>query len=697
MGITEEKHKGFSIFFGEHPCKTSFFKHNSLIQNQIQKNLTHIEFKKTRIIKYFNKTLSLFPNYSMKRKLFSNKINTMTRDLNKLINQLKQDNELLEITIPVSSELEICEIADRFVKNKGPALLFTNNGTQFPVLINLFASDKRVETILNGKSPDNIRKELEDFIKTMFKSNKSIQGKLHILKQLIKASKWMPGKHRGKAPCQEVVHLQPDLSIFPILKSWPYDGGKFITLPIVHTIDLESKARNIGMYRMQIFDHASTGMHWHLHKDGASHYSKYKKANKRMPVTVTLGGDPIYTYVASAPLPPNIDEYILAGFLRNKKVKLKKCITNELEVPADSDIVIEGYVDTNEPLVKEGPFGDHTGFYSLEDFYPKFHVTCITHKKEAIFPATIVGVPPMEDAWLGKITERIFLTPIKLFISEEIEDLYMPAEGVFHNLVLVKISKSYPGVAYKIMNALWGAGQMMFTKCILVFDNETDIRNPKEVIEALISKVNFEHDILFSRGPADILEHASGKHAFSSKVGIDASRQKDKTIILVEEIEAMHTKLKKIVNTAKIKSLSLCQIPVFLVKHENFYDIAKEQDFDNIANSTNIAIIIFDENVCMDNESLLLWLVLSNIDPVLDIKILNSGTKQKSIFIINAKSKYTENNNRTKIWPNIVASDKATIDTINLKASKYELTIPSNSPSEQLLAMISNKGASINI
>ena len=331
-----------------------------------------------------------------------------------------------------------------------------------------------------------------------------------------------------------------DLDRLPVLTTWPFDGGAFITFPVVHTLSEEKALHNMGMYRMQVFDKQTTGMHWHLHKGGAGHYQEYKKAGKRMPVTVTLGGDPAYTYAATAPLPENVDEYMLAGFLRKKQVKLVKCLTNDIYIPEDVDFVLEGYVDPAEELVTEGPFGDHTGYYSLADLYPKFHITKITHRKDAIYPATIVGIPPQEDAYIGLATERIFLAPIKLTMIPEMADMHMPPEGVFHNVVLASIKKSYPGQATKVMNALWGAGQMMFNKLLFIFDEQLKLTDYRQVLQAITDYTHPVDDVLFNRGPMDVLDHASRRFAEGGKMGWDATAKAQKwtgsSVVDTEEI-----------------------------------------------------------------------------------------------------------------------------------------------------------------
>jgi 4-hydroxy-3-polyprenylbenzoate decarboxylase len=345
------------------------------------------------------------------------------KGLGDFINTLEKENELIRIKEKVSTNLEITEITDRISKsgNQNKALLFENNGTDFPVLINAYGSTKRMCLALGVNNLDEPGKEIKSIFKNLTSPKNSLFEKLKLLPSLSKFGSWMPKTINGKGKCQKVINLNPDLTILPVLTCWPLDGGPFITLPSVHTKDPETGSRNVGMYRMQVFDKQTTGMHWHMHKTGAKHYRLYKeKGIRKMPVAVSLGGDPVYTYSATAPLPDSVDEYLLAGFLRKKKVELVKCISQDIEVPADAEIVIEGYVDTLEDYILEGPFGDHTGFYSLADFYPKFHVTCITHRKNAVYPTTIVGIPPQEDAWIGKATERIFLAPIQLTMLPEL-------------------------------------------------------------------------------------------------------------------------------------------------------------------------------------------------------------------------------------------------------------------------------------
>lgn len=439
------------------------------------------------------------------------------------IKKLRQENELLIIDQFVNPVLEITEIADRITKSNGKALLFKNTGTSFPLLINAYGSDKRILLALGIDNFDTAGREIENIFNKISGRQESIIKKIMMIPELMKMADAMPGYSGGKGKCQEVVCSDPDLGILPVLKCWPHDGGRFITLPMVHTMHPETGKTNIGMYRMQILDRNTTAMHWQRHKTGANHFEAWKKVGRKMPVSVALGGDPVYAYSATAPLPENINEYILAGFLRKKKVRLVKCITNDLYVPSDADIVIEGYVDPSEELFWEGPFGDHTGFYSLADWYPKFHVTCITHSKDAVYPATIVGIPPQEDAWLAKATERIFLSPVKMTLQPEIEDFHLPEAGVAHNLMIVKIKKSYPGQGMKVLSSLFGTGQMMFTKYLIAVSGEVDIRNYIDLAIHISMNTSSGSDLLFIKGPLDVLDHASDAFSFGGKLGVDAT------------------------------------------------------------------------------------------------------------------------------------------------------------------------------
>lgn len=443
------------------------------------------------------------------------------KDLNQFIQLLEREGELKRISQAISPILEITEITDRVCKNGGPALLFEKvGGHLFPVVTNLFGSERRMRLTFGGRSPDEVGQEFEAFFEmeppdTFWKKIKALPNLLHL-------SKLFP-KLVANAPCQEVVLKEPDLSLLPALQCWPEDGGRFITFPLVITKDPETGKRNIGMYRLQIFDSKTLGVHWHPHKGGAQHFRVAERRGERLEIAVALGPDPVTLYSATAPLPEGIDEWVFAGFLRKEPVEMVKCTSLSLEVPAHSQFVIEGYLETEERRM-EGPFGDHTGFYSLPDLYPVMHVTALTHRRDAIFPATIVGIPPMEDAFLGWATERIFLPLIRMQLPEII-NLHMPVEGVFHNLVFVSIDKRYPGHARKVGYALWGMGQMMFSKIIVVFDREVDVQNLSECLWMLGANIDPKRDIFFSEGPVDALDHASPLPFYGSKMGIDATKK----------------------------------------------------------------------------------------------------------------------------------------------------------------------------
>ena len=414
----------------------------------------------------------------------------MYNNLQEYIDRLEREGELVRISAKVSSRFEIAEITDRVVKTAGggKALLFENTDSQFPVLTNMMGSSRRMAMALGVERLDEIAERIDSLLKEALSPKASLWEKMRMLPLLADMSKWFPQSVAGRGACQEVVWQgdEADMERLPLLHSWESDGGAFVTLPMVNTIDPETGARNVGMYRMQRFDKHTTGMHWHVHKTGARHYDAYKRLGQRMPVVVALGGDPAYTYAATAPMPDNMDEYLLAGFLRQKPVRLVKALTCDIRVPEDCDFVIEGYVDPAEDKAIEGDFGDHTGFYSLKDLYPRFHVTCITHRRDAIYPATVVGVPPQEDAYIAEATEKIFLAPIRLAVQPEVRDLWMPIEGTAHNLAILSIDKRYNGQAHKVatfreilaLDCLTDWSPPTYTPCHLPLLNENTITEP---------------------------------------------------------------------------------------------------------------------------------------------------------------------------------------------------------------------------
>ncbi len=471
------------------------------------------------------------------------------------VNQLEKSGELLRISQPVATELEITELADREMKKPGggKALLIekpTVNGqvSPFPVAINTLGSWKRMALSMGAQTVDEVAAELGSLMKA--KPPTSLRETIKLLGTAMDLRHARP-KVVKSGPCKDVIHKfdapprrsepwpppspisnlrsqisdsLPTLLNLPILRCWPLDGGRFITLPCVVTKDPDTGERNVGMYRIQIYDDKTTGMHWQLQKVAARHGRRYYERGERMPVSIFLGGDPMFPFAATAPLPDGLDEFLLAGYLRKKSVELVKCETNDLEVPASADFVIEGYIDPTEPLRDEGPFGDHTGYYTLPEPYPVFHVTAITHRKDAVYPATIVGIPPMEDFYIGGASVKLFL-PIFKMNFPEIVDIALPAEGVFHNLVFVSIRKTYPMQAYKIMHGLWGMGQMMFTKYIIVVDDDVDVHNTSEVLFRLCANTDPQRDSLFTKGPSDVLDHATSEIASGSKLGIDATKK----------------------------------------------------------------------------------------------------------------------------------------------------------------------------
>ena len=439
---------------------------------------------------------------------------------------------LVRVDRPVSVNREMTEIADRCMKSQGggPALLFehptlvTGSRSRHPVAVNLFGSERRIALALGVECLDDIGERIAALLN--LKVPDTLLGKLAMLPQLAEVAKFPPKAIGGRAPCQEAVlqGAEVNLAELPIPVCWPEDGGPYITLAGVITRDPKTGVRNVGMYRVQVLGRNEVAMHWQRHKVGAAHWRELAARGETMPVAIALGGDPASIYAASAPLPPSIDEFLFAGFLRREPVRLAKAVTCDLEVPAEAELVLEGYIDPREPLVLEGPFGDHTGFYSLADYYPKVHITAVTRRDDPVYPHTIVGRPPMEDYYLGHATERIFLPLLKLTLPE-IVDIHMPAEGIFHNLVLVSIDKQYPGQAYKVMNGLWGQGLMSLAKVIVVVDKDVSVRDPKEAWWVALNHIDPERDVRFTMGPIDVLDHSSRGFTFGSKMGIDATRK----------------------------------------------------------------------------------------------------------------------------------------------------------------------------
>ena len=616
--------------------------------------------------------------------------------LTDFITALEKKDELIRIKQFIDPVLEITEITDRVTKSGGKALLFENTGTIFPVLINAFGSDLRMSMAIGRNNLDDAGMEIENLYKNISSGKESFFQKLSTLPDLFKLAGLLPSRIKRKGKCQQQIHRNPDLGILPVLKCWPHDGGRFITLPMVHTRHPETGSTNVGMYRMQILDKNTTCMHWQRHKTGANHFEAWKKTGMKMPVSVALGGDPVYTYAATAPLPENIDEYILAGFLRKKKVKLVKCITNDLYVPEDSDIIIEGFVDPAENLVWEGPFGDHTGFYSLADWYPEFHVSCITHSHKAVYPATIVGIPPQEDAWIAKATERLFLSPVRMTLQPEVEDFHMPDAGTAHNLVIVKIKKNYPGQGMKVINSLSGAGQMMFTKYMIVVSGDIDIRNYRKLAAHVLANVDLSKDLLFSHGPLDVLDHSSDGFSFGGKLGIDAtikhieeSTGRDKTDISGDQ------EISKIKNDflendlIKSYNVSLFEghIPILIISADRSVDgdvIKKLKKLISTKCPAGIfrLIIVVDSTVDVDDLFMVAWQILANSDPQRDHEFLSPQS-----LIIDGTIKAYRKGGFPRKWPNIVTSASETIEAIDRNWSSLGIGEFISSPSLQYIRL----------
>ena len=529
---------------------------------------------------------------------------------------------------------------------------------------------------------DDVAKEIENLFKLLSAPKEGILDKLKMLPKLNQFASWMPTVKSGKGECQEIVMREPDITKLPVITCWPKDGGPFVTLPVIHTKDPNTGIRNVGMYRMQVYEPTLTGMHWHKHKVSAKHFNEYKKLNKRMPVAVALGGDPVYAYSATAPLPENVDEYMLAGFLRKKKVELVKCITQpDIEVPADADFIIEGYVEPGDEMIWEGPFGDHTGYYSLPDWYPRFHITAITHKRNSVYPATIVGIPPQEDAWLGKATERIFLAPIKMTLIPEIVDMDMPVEGVFHNLVIAKIKKDYAGQGQKVMNAMWGAGQMMFNKILVLVDGETKIQDYEELAKYVFKNMNPATDIYFSQGPMDVLDHSCSKMGFGGKMCIDGTAKFD------EENDGSFTRFpipKDIVESLLKKanpgithvntSLLLKDIPCLIIsvkKDQRGHISRLHHNLCRTAGIYGVKIILYVEHTVDANDlPTALWRFCNNLDPKRD-QILYMGETYGDAKVacmgFDGTRKTKEFDDFHRDWPNIIVADDATIMAVDSK------------------------------
>jgi 4-hydroxy-3-polyprenylbenzoate decarboxylase len=598
--------------------------------------------------------------------------------LREFIEQLEINNELIRITDQVSPILEISEITDRISKQGGggKALLFENvEGSKIPVLINAFGSTKRINLALGVQNIEKIPTDIDKYLKIVPPS--SLLEKIKLLPMLLEAAAFPPKiVSSNQALCQEIIYSGDDVDLekLPILQCWPSDAGRFITFPIVINRSIDRKLRNVGLYRMQVYDKKTTGMHWHIHKDGAHFFHDFRKANKVMECAVAIGADPTVCYAASAPLPYGIDEFLFAGFIRKSPVPLVKCKTVDLEVPATAEIVLEGFIDPSE-MKLEGPFGDHTGYYSQDGDYPVFHITAITHRKNPIYLTTLVGKPPQEDFYLGKATERIFL-PLMRTQLPEIIDMNMPAEGVFHNLVIISIEKRFPMQARRLMSALWGMGQMSFVKTIVVFDHTVDIQDTSTLLDKLFNQIDFTHDLFFSEGILDVLNHASDRAVYGSKLGIDLTEkikgedEFKRTLTNIssppslspENIIETFTEITscKIIEKKNNHKVALATIDKKFI-NQGLSLIEKFMSDDNFSLITVLVILEGHENI--NDSSTVMWKILNNIDPKRDIHLF----KNRMGIDVTCK---TGEKNYAQIWPDEITMSSQVIKTVDQKWKK---------------------------
>ena len=605
----------------------------------------------------------------------------MYKNLREYIARLEQEGELVRVKRPVSTRFEIAEITDRVVKSEGggKAILFENTDAEFPVVTNMMGSKRRMAMALGVERLEDIGDRISALLGDALSPKATLWEKMRMLPLLADVAKWFPQNESGRGECQQVVWQgdEVDLERLPMLHSWEADGGAFVTLPMVNTLDPETGMRNVGMYRMQRLDKRSTGMHWHIHKTGARHYDAYKRLGERMPVVVTLGGDPAYTYAATAPMPDNMDEYLLAGFLRQRPVRLVKALTCDIRIPEDCDFVIEGYVDPSEEKIIEGDFGDHTGFYSLKDLYPRFHVTCITHRRDAIYPATVVGVPPQEDAYIAEATERIFLAPIRLAVQPEVRDLWMPVEGTAHNLAIVSIDKRYEGQAHKVAQSLWGAGQMMFNKYMLIASAEDNIRS-FSALGRLLRRVDLERDVIRTEGILDVLDHATATCGFGGKLAIDLTGINPNSP--VEPISAPRTATPcggiSLFDTRFTEEYGLLLLFADECRPAKV-DVEEYLRKNNIHSIKYIALLDYQAAGPM-TPSDLLWLAMANSDPRRDVRLLSGGE-----LLLDARSKHPGEGQNPKRFPNVVMSSTDTIRLVDERWAEYGLGEKIESPSRR--------------
>lgn len=582
------------------------------------------------------------------------------KDLQHFLKELEKADELIYVHEQVSRDLEITEISDRVMKakEKNKAIIFTNvEGCDYPLCINIFGSDKRMCMALEVDSLNDIGDGIRDFME--LQNYKGIFNQVMALPKLARLYFSFPTKLSvGTPPCQQVIDKEVDLDRIPILKCWPQDGGRFFTMPLVFTKDPETGTQNVGMYRMQVFDKKTTGMHWHLHKDGKEIYEKYRKLGiKKMPVSVVVGSDPATIYSATAPLPKMIDETMLSSYLRKRPLQLVKSVTNDIYIPANSEFVFEGYVDIDEDYRLEGPFGDHTGYYSLADMYPVFHVEKITHKKNPIFDATIVGMPPMEDCYLSLATERIFLPLLSLTIPE-IKEMHLPFEAVFHNGALLRAETAYPKHASKIVNAMWGMGQMMYQKLMVVYDQKIDLRDYKLAFETFIRNTDFSSDIMITEGPLDALDHSSKNKYHGARVGFDATLKAEDKLFGLDTSETIN--LDNNFKTIEIDN-KVVAIAIQIEKHtpEEIKAIREIIIGDSKLSQIKLVVVV-DQHTDVDSYGYIAWRLFNNIDANRDFTV-----NGKQLIIDATRKLPIENGGRE--WPDDIIMDQEIVKMVTEK------------------------------
>ncbi|AEG32804.1 menaquinone biosynthesis decarboxylase, SCO4490 family [Thermus thermophilus SG0.5JP17-16] len=595
----------------------------------------------------------------------------MFRNLRAYLEALERRGELHRVRVPVSAELEIAEIADRVVKAGGPALLFERVvGKDFPVAIGLFGTRARTAFALGVEDLDELARKVEALL-ALEPGKGGLSALLGLLPKLPLLRGFFPRRVR-RAPVQEVVWRgeEVDLRRLPVLKCWPLDGGPFLTLPLVITKDPETGELNLGMYRMQVLDRRSTAMHWQWHKVGRRHLEKAKRLGRRLEVAVALGGDPVLTYAATAPLPPlpGVSEFHLAGFLRGAPIELAKGVTVDLPVPAEAEFVLEGYIDPEEPLVEEGPFGDHTGFYTPVDLYPRFHVTALTHRKGAIYPATIVGVPPMEDAYLIEATERLFLPALRLVLPEVV-DYHMPPEGVAHNWVNVSLRKAYPGQAYKVAYGMLGLGQMMFAKVIVAVDADVPVKPGFAALLEALKHALPGRDTLLLRGPVDVLDHSSRAFAFGGKLVIDGTRKLPEEGGEAPFVPKAHPGLPE-----DPEVLDQRQWPglwgVVLAKRRPHQAWEVAERLLSTPQSAGIRLLLLaDEDTALSPEELL-WYVLNNVDPERDARVMTGV--EGPVLVLDGTRKLPEEGFQ-RVWPERIRMDPKVKALVEARWAEYGL------------------------